>query len=146
MKTSADLFDRLATDEAFAKEFAKAVSDMREAGAMNSNETILSVAEGFGYSVSKEELDKIIDEQDSELSEEELGKVAGGTSCALAVLTFSCLGVTAASIIYESVRVAEINSSKEKYKDYEIPGQTPAGQPADQPAGQPAIGQPDGQS
>ena len=50
MKTSADLFDRLATDEAFAKEFAKAVSDMREAGAMNSNETICINDLGIAYS------------------------------------------------------------------------------------------------
>ena len=50
-------------------------------GAKSYYETIIPAAEERGYELSKEELDEIINAQETELSPEELGKVAGGTSC-----------------------------------------------------------------
>ena len=81
MKTAKELFERLKTDEAFAKEFSEALTAKREAGAKSYYETIIPAAEERGYELSKEELDEILKAQDSELSAEELGKVAGGGSC-----------------------------------------------------------------
>ena len=81
MKTSKELFERLKTDEAFAKEFNEALVAKREAGAKSYYETFIPAAAERGYELSKEELDAVMNAQDSELSPEELGKVAGGTSC-----------------------------------------------------------------
>ena len=86
MKTAKELFERLKTDEAFAKEFSEALTAKREAGAKNYYETIIPAAEERGYELSKEELDEILKAQDSELSAEELGKIAGGGSCVTLVI------------------------------------------------------------
>ena len=86
MKTAKELFERLKTDEAFAKEFSEALTAKREAGAKSYYETIIPAAEERGYELSKEELDEILKAQDSELSAEELGKVAGGGSCVTLVI------------------------------------------------------------
>ena len=83
MKTAKELFERLKTDEAFAKEFTEAVTAKREAGAKSYFETYIPAAAERGYELSKEELDAVINSQDTELSAEDLGKVAGGTSCIL---------------------------------------------------------------
>ena len=90
MKTAKEFFEQLKTDEAFAKEVTEAVTAKREAGAKNYYETFIPVAAEYGYEISKEELDEVYEKQVSELSEEELGKVAGGTSCltVLAVTTY----------------------------------------------------------
>ena len=102
MKTAKELFERLKTDEAFAKEFVKALDARREAGAGSYYETIIPSAEEYGYSVSREELDEYIGSQDTELSEEELGKVAGGTSCGVigvtVLVTLAGTGTIAAAV------------------------------------------------
>ena len=79
MKTAKDFFERLKADETFAKEFAETLKAKREAGVSGLYETVIPAAEESGYSVSREELDEFISSQESELSEEELGKVAGGS-------------------------------------------------------------------
>ena len=81
MKTLNDLFERIKTDEAFAQEFDKALQEKREAGAKSYYETIIPAAEERGYSVSKEDIDECIRAKETELSEEELGKIAGGSLC-----------------------------------------------------------------
>ena len=102
MKTANELFERLKTDEAFAKDFTEALKARREAGAKSYYETVIPSAEKFGYSISKEELDEYIALQDTELSEEELGKVAGGTSCGIigvtVLVTLATGGTIAATI------------------------------------------------
>ena len=98
MKTAKEFFENLATDEAFARDVEEAIDAKRKAGASNYYDTIIPVAAERGYEISKEELDAINNDQMAELSEDELGKVAGGTSCltALTVTLFcsSCVGVT----------------------------------------------------
>ena len=102
MKKATDLFKRLKTDEAFAKDFTEALKVRREEGAKSYYETVIPSAEKFGYSISKEELDEYIALQDTELSEEELGKVAGGTSCGIigvtVLVTLATGGTIAATI------------------------------------------------
>ena len=99
MKTSKEFFERLKTDEAFAKEVGEKIAAKREAGAANYYETIIPVAEELGYEVKKEELDAINEAQNSELSEEELGKVSGGGSCLVLVTIASVLGITATIMV-----------------------------------------------
>ena len=97
MKTAKELFERLKTDEAFAKEFAEALKTKREAGAKSYYETYIPAAAERGYELSKEVLDEIINAQETELSPEELGKAAGGTSCLPATVWIgSVLGLTIA--------------------------------------------------
>lgn len=81
MKTSKEFWDRMANDEVFAKTVREEVAARREAGADNYYDTLIPVAADQGYELTKEELDEIMKTCTSELSEEELGKVSGGTSC-----------------------------------------------------------------
>ena len=106
MKTAKELFDRLKTDEAFTKEFSEALVAKREAGAKNYYETIIPAAEERGYELSKEELDEILNAQDTELSPDELGKVAGGASCLVAVTATAILlsvGVVSYDMVNKSI-------------------------------------------
>lgn len=56
-------------------------------------ETFIPAAAEMGYEVSKEELDEIVDAESEDISEEELGKIAGGTSCLTAVTVISYTGL-----------------------------------------------------
>ena len=106
MKTAKELFERLKTDEAFAKEFSEALTAKREAGAKSYYETIIPAAEERGYELSKEELDEILNAQDTELSPDELGKVAGGASCLVAVTATAILlsiGVVSYDMVNKSI-------------------------------------------
>lgn len=94
MKTSKEFFERLQNDEAFAKEIGEAVAAKREAGAESYYETFIPVAEERGYEISREELDAIHDAQAAAISDEELGKVAGGASCFVVVSFLTVIGVS----------------------------------------------------
>ena len=104
MKTVKELFEGLKTDEAFAKEFNEALKAKREAGAKSYYETFIPAAAERDYEISREELDEIINAQETELSPEELVKVAGGTSC-IAAVTLSIGAVSLVSAL--SVLTAE---------------------------------------
>lgn len=102
MAGTKELFERLANDQAFAEQFTAAVSARREAGAASYYETVIPVAAEFGYEVKPEELDKINEQQAEVLTDDELGKVAGGTSCLTVIATISAVTsvcATVASII-----------------------------------------------
>lgn len=99
MKTSKEFFERIKTDEAFAKEIGEAVQAKRAAGAANYCETVIPVASEYGYEVSKEELDAIYEAQTAEMSEDELGKVAGGTSCFVLTATLLASGIIGVSLL-----------------------------------------------
>ncbi|MBR5088791.1 MAG: hypothetical protein IK093_05135 [Ruminiclostridium sp.] len=103
MKTAKELFERLKTDEAFAKEFSEALTAKREAGAKSVYETFIPAATERGYELSKEELDEVLNAQEAELSPEELGKAAGGTSCVIAyggmVLLGAAVSITVGTVV-----------------------------------------------
>lgn len=86
MKTSKEFFERLGSDEPFTREIVDGINAKRNSGAKNYYETIIPVAAEHGYELTEEELDAISNIKTSELSDEELGKVAGGTSCITVVL------------------------------------------------------------
>ena len=89
MKTAKAFFERLQSDEAFAQKVNESIQARREAGARNYYETFIPVAAENGYELTKEELDSVIEAVRSEVSEEELGKVAGGTSCIGALISMA---------------------------------------------------------
>ena len=83
MKTSKEFFERVQNDEAFAKEVNEAFQAKRESGAKNVKEVVIPVAADFGYEITEEEIDAIYEQQSENMTEEELGKIAGGTYCVL---------------------------------------------------------------
>lgn len=102
MKTAKELFERLKTDAAFAKEFTEALNAKREAGAKSYYETIIPAAEERGYAVTKDDIDEMLKAQEADLTPEELGKVAGGTSCIGAVMAVGA-SLLATSIVVTGV-------------------------------------------
>lgn len=92
MATTKDLFERLGKEPEFAEKFTECIEAKRKEGASNYYETIIPAAAEFGYDVKPEELDAIQKAQYETISEEELGKVAGGTSCLTILATISIIG------------------------------------------------------
>lgn len=84
MKTSKEFFERLQTDEDFAKEVGEKLKAKVEAGENDYKAIWIPLAAEYGYELTGEELDEM--RAKSELSEEELGKVAGGSSPACGVV------------------------------------------------------------
>ena len=84
-------FDRLNSDSVFASQVDEELNAAREAGASSYLETVIPVAEAHGYKITEEELANMIEGQSEVISEEELGKVAGGTSCIHYALSASIL-------------------------------------------------------
>ena len=94
MKTLKELIERLQSDEAFAKEYTEAVKAKQDPDVKDVYGTIIPVAAQFGYEVTKKDIDEMLASASEELSAEELGKVAGGTSLFEAVTVGSVLLVT----------------------------------------------------
>ena len=103
MKTAKELFERLITGEAFAKEFSGAVQAKGTPGADNNYSALITVAEENGYAVTKEDIDDFVSSQDIELDAEELGKAAGGTVLTLVLASGGALafasGVVSVSVL-----------------------------------------------
>ena len=103
MQTVKDLFERLKTDEAFAKEFSDAVQAKGAPDADNIYGALIMTAEEYGYTVTKEDIDEFVNSQDIELDAEELGKAAGGTVLTLVLASGGALafasGVLSVSVL-----------------------------------------------
>lgn len=80
MKTTKDFIERLKTDEDFLKRIVQKSNDASASGEKDYKKIIIPIAAEEGYELSEEDLDSMYEEHSAELSEEELGKVAGGTS------------------------------------------------------------------
>ena len=91
MKTAKEFIERLQSDEDFAGEYAQAVKAKQEAGINDIYDTVIPVAEGFGYEVTRKDIDEIQASLDEELTAEELGKVAGGSEIFTIILTLATI-------------------------------------------------------
>lgn len=94
MKQAKDFLERLQHDEAFLKEVGEKVQAKIDAGETEYNAIWGSIAVEYGYEVTEEELNSWRNINTVELSEEEMGKVAGGTSPLIAVSSILITGVT----------------------------------------------------
>ena len=99
MKTSKELIERLQTDEAFAKEFDEALKARRESGAKNVYECFIPVAAEYDYAISKEEMDAFMAEHAEEMSEEELGKLSGGSCVFFVSVMYSFIKTFSTSVV-----------------------------------------------
>ena len=102
MKSSKEFIERLQSDEEFAKEVSLAVKEKHEAG--EDHKAIIGIAADRGYELTAEEVDEMYDNA-SELSEEELQKVAGGTSpgCIMLTIFLSEVSLAISVTIYETI-------------------------------------------
>ena len=78
MKTSKEFFERLKSDETFAEQVRVKVQEKIEAGESDYKAIWIPAAKEYGYELTGEELDELYSQATVELSEEELGKAAGG--------------------------------------------------------------------
>lgn len=99
MKTLKDFMERMQTDEEFAKTINEAVQARRQAGASNAYEALIPAAAEAGYEITEDELRKLQKSQAEELSEEEMGKVAGGASCLAASVVISLLAAPVVAVV-----------------------------------------------
>ena len=96
MKTSKELFERLNTDEAFAAEFNEKAIEKLDAGEKDSKKILIPLAAEYVYELTDGELDEIYEAATAEMSDEEIGKVAGGTTPICYVL--ATVVITGASV------------------------------------------------
>ena len=109
MKTAKEFIERLQSDEAFAKAVSDGIQAKKDAGARDYTEALLPVAAELGYEITAEQVEALCERQSEVISEEELGKAAGGTGCLVAalILASASLGLVSAS----ASTVAAVDSS-----------------------------------
>ena len=81
MKTAKEFIKKLQNDEAFAKQVNDGIQAKKAAGAKDYTEALIPVAAELGYEITKEQVEAFNASVNESISEEELGKAAGGTSC-----------------------------------------------------------------
>ena len=80
MKTAKEYVERMHSDKEFAAQLIEKVKAVRAAGEKDIFVAISKAARELGYEVSPEQVMEI-NKSGEDISEEELGKIAGGTSC-----------------------------------------------------------------
>ena len=103
MRSSKEFFERLNEDEAFFFFFFAAVQAERDAGAKDYLEAMIPAAARMGYELSEEELTKIMESYQEQLTDEELGKVAGGTSCFMSTVSITIISTTILSSVATTI-------------------------------------------
>ena len=96
MKTAKEYIERMRSDKDFPTQMSEKVKAILAAGEKDSFVAISKAARELGYEVSPEQI-KEINRQNEDVSEEELGKLAGGTSCTAAIVT-AVMWASAASV------------------------------------------------
>ena len=99
MNTSKEFFERLQNDEAFAQEVGAKVKEKMDAGETDYKALWLPIANEYGYELTEEELDERYEAAAGELSDEELGKVAGGTSPLLLFTAGALVGASLSGVL-----------------------------------------------
>ena len=77
MKTAKDFIEKMQSDKDFTAQVKEKVKAAKDAGAEDTFAAISTVSKELGYEISPEQL-KEIENQSEDVSDEELGKVAGG--------------------------------------------------------------------
>ncbi len=95
MKTSQEFFERLQSDAAFANQIQDALVAKRADGAKTIHEAVIPVAADAGYEVKAEDIDCLLKQYEGDISEDELGKIAGGLCFTMLI----SLAITAAPIL-----------------------------------------------
>ena len=101
MKTAKEYIEAMQSDEAFAAQVKEKVEAAKTAGEEDIFAAVSKAAVELGYEISPDQIREITKKQAGEdISEEELGKVAGGTSCvAFAVMSAVISGGTGLSLV-----------------------------------------------
>lgn len=92
MKTAKEYIERMQNDKDFVAQMGEKVRAAQEAGEKDIFAAVSVAAKELGYDISPEQV-KEISEQSEDISEEELGKVAGGSSCSPAFLISSIMTI-----------------------------------------------------
>ena len=77
MKTAKEFIEKMQSDKDFTAQVKEKVKAAKDAGAEDTFAAISTVSKELGYEISPEQL-KEIENQSEDVSDEELGKVAGG--------------------------------------------------------------------
>ena len=99
MKTAKEFIEKLRTDEVFAKQVNEGIQKKKDAGAKDYVDAILAVAAELGYEVTREQVEGLRAKQEESISEEELGKAAGGTLCLWSIAVAVSASVLASSAV-----------------------------------------------
>ena len=112
MKTSKEFFERLQSDEAFAQEIGAKVKEKFDAGETDYKALWIPIAEEYDYELNEAELDEMYEKAVSEMSDEELGKVAGGaTPFAIGIVPLTImLGASATVVASASASISYITA------------------------------------
>ena len=79
MSTAKEFWDKVSSDSEFAAKVSDIVVSEVSGNAKDYDAAIVTAAERFGYEVKPADIRAIIEEQNEDLSADELGKVGGGT-------------------------------------------------------------------
>ena len=88
MKTAKEYIEKMQSDKDFVAQMSEKVNAAKAAGTEDLFVAVSAAAKELGYDVSPEQV-KEISNQNEDISEEELGKVAGGTSCLLPLILYA---------------------------------------------------------
>ena len=111
MKTAKEFVERLQNDEAFVKAVNDGIEARKNAGAKDYTEALIPVAAELGYEITVEQVEALRKKQSEVISEEELGKVAGGTSCLTAAVVLGTLAAYTSATYGITKGVEELVSS-----------------------------------
>ena len=117
MKTSKEFFEKLQSDEAFAQEIGTKVKEKFDAGETDYKSIWISVSAEYGYELTSEELEEWYEAATAELTDEELGNVAGGTTPTIGLGIFSFIATAASSGVI-SYYVADSRANDCDPKEY----------------------------
>ena len=92
MKTAKEYIERMRSDKDFAAQMSEKVKALQTAGEKDPFAAVSKAAKELGYDISPEQV-KEINKLNEDVSEEELGKLAGGTSCVTVVITAATASV-----------------------------------------------------
>ena len=79
MGTAQEFIQRIASDEAFAAMVGDKIKEQRDAGAKDYIEAFMNIAPELGYELTEDDIRDYREQQGTELSDEELDQVAGGS-------------------------------------------------------------------